>query len=589
MTFISYAQNLEDVMLWRALKHVEHGYYVDVGANDPKHLSITRAFYDRGWHGINIDPVTFAQLAQERTRDVNLELAVSNTEGEISFFEVPDSALCTPDPDVASRYRQAGNKVTERKVRSLTLNQILAEHAEASIHFMNIDVEGGELQVLQGLDLARWRPWILLIEATIPTTTIPSHENWETLITSSNYEFAYFDGLNRFYVAKEHQELIDAFRLPPNIFDEYVFSREIDNQQFFEKELLAKESALQAKEEAIQAQKRELDIKEKYIQDSQTSYAFWIKNGPLRRSSLLQALIHFRRNFLPKVGVLEQYHPKQLFVPASYAQASQVTLNQILPSIAIVTPSYNQGEFIERTIRSVLDQQYPNLEYIVQDGNSTDDTLAVLNSYQEKLTQFNSNQDNGQAHAINLGFQHTSGEIMAYLNSDDILLPGTLSYVADYFTRHPDVDVVYGHRIIINEQDQEIGRWVLPPHNDQSILWKDYIPQETLFWRRSLWEKIGGRMDESFQFALDWDLLIRFQTAGAKFSRLPRFLAAFRLHAGQKTGTQIHSVGLSEEHRLLKQVHGREVSREEINQKMSPYLRRSLFYHSLYHMGIFRY
>lgn len=589
MTFISYAQNLEDVMLWRALKHVEHGYYVDVGANDPKHLSITRAFYDRGWHGINIDPVTFAQLAQERTRDVNLELAVSNTEGEISFFEVPDSALCTPDPDVASRYRQAGNKVTERKVRSLTLNQILAEHAEASIHFMNIDVEGGELQVLQGLDLARWRPWILLIEATIPTTTIPSHENWETLITSSNYEFAYFDGLNRFYVAKEHQELIDAFRLPPNIFDEYVFSREIDNQQFFEKELLAKVSALQAKEEAIQAQKRELDIKEKYIQDSQTSYAFWIKNGPLRRSSLLQALIHFRRNFLPKVGVLEQYHPKQLFVPASYAQASQVTLNQILPSIAIVTPSYNQGEFIERTIRSVLDQQYPNLEYIVQDGNSTDDTLAVLNSYQEKLTQFNSNQDNGQAHAINLGFQHTSGEIMAYLNSDDILLPGTLSYVADYFTRHPDVDVVYGHRIIINEQDQEIGRWVLPPHNDQSILWKDYIPQETLFWRRSLWKKIGGRMDESFQFALDWDLLIRFQTAGAKFSRLPRFLAAFRLHAGQKTGTQIHSVGLSEEHRLLKQVHGREVSREEINQKMSPYLRRSLFYHSLYHMGIFRY
>ncbi|MBK9928215.1 MAG: glycosyltransferase [Anaerolineales bacterium] len=446
------------------------------------------------------------------------------------------------------------------------------------------------------MDLAHWRPWILLIEATIPTTTIPSHENWETLITSSNYEFAYFDGLNRFYVAKEHQELIEAFRLPPNIFDEYVFSREIDNQQFFENELLAKEnaiqaqeSAIQAKENAIQAQKRELEIKEKHIQDFQTSYAFWLKSGPLRRSPLLQALIHFRRNFLPKVGVLEQYLPKPFFVPASYAQASHVTPNQILPSIAIVTPSYNQGEFIERTIRSVLDQQYPHLEYIVQDGNSTDNTHAVLNSFQEKLTQFNSSQDNGQAHAINLGFQHTSGEIMAYLNSDDILLPGTLSYVADYFTRHPDVDVVYSHRIIINEQDQEIGRWVLPPHNDQSILWKDYIPQETLFWRRSLWEKIGGRMDESFQFALDWDLLIRFRTAGAKFSRLPRFLAAFRLHAGQKTSTQIHSVGSSEEQRLLKQVHGREVSREEIHQKMSPYLRRSIFYNSLYQMGIFRY
>ena len=530
MTFISYSQNLEDVMLWRALKHVEHGYYVDVGANDPKHLSITRAFYDRGWHGINIDPVTFAQLAQERTRDVNLELAVSNTEGEISFFEVPDSALCTPDPDVASRYRQAGNKVTERKVRSLTLNQILAEHAEASIHFMNIDVEGGELHVLQGLDLARWRPWILLIEATIPTTTIPSHENWETLITSSNYEFAYFDGLNRFYIAKEHQELIEAFRLPPNIFDEYVFSREIDNQQFFEKELLAKESALQAKEEAIQTQKRELDIKKKNtFKDSQTSYAFWIKNGPLRRSSLLQALIHFRRNFLPKVGVLEQYHPKPLSVPSSYAQASHVTPNQILPSIAIVTPSYNQGEFIERTIRSVLDQQYPHLEYVIQDGNSTDGTLAVLNSYQEKLTQFNSNQDNGQAHAINLGFQHTSGEIMAYLNSDDILLPGTLSYVADYFTRHPDVDVVYSHRIIINEQDQEIGRWVLPPHNDQPILWKDYIPQETLFWRRSLWEKIGGRMDEIFSICIRLGSSHKISNCRSKIQSSPAFSGGFSI------------------------------------------------------------
>jgi FkbM family methyltransferase len=255
MNFISYSQNLEDVMLWRALKHVEQGFYVDVGANDPKFLSVTHAFYERGWHGINIDPATWALLNKERTRDINLEVAASAAEGKITFYEVSDSTLCTCDSALAEQYRQSGQMVIERAVPSMTLNQILEKYANGPIHFMNIDVEGAEVDVLRGLDLSTWRPWIILIEATIPTTKIPAFEQSESLIASSNYEFVYFDGLNRFYVAKEHGELLESFSAPPNIFDDYVLSRQLDDQR-----------TLQAKEDAIQAQNRELEAKEKVIQ-----------------------------------------------------------------------------------------------------------------------------------------------------------------------------------------------------------------------------------------------------------------------------------------------------------------------------------
>jgi FkbM family methyltransferase len=581
MTFVSYSQNLEDVMLWRALKHVDEGFYVDVGANDPNILSVTRAFYERGWHGINIDPATYELLMRERVRDVNLEVAVSSTSGEITFFEVSNTALSTNDPELAERHRQSGELVIEKKVMSLTLNQILETYAQSTIHFMNIDVEGGESQVLKGLDLSSWRPWILLVEATIPTTETPDFEEWEPAILSANYEFVYFDGLNRFYVAKEHRELAGAFHLPPNIFDHYLLSDQVQKQQ-----------DLEAKENIIQVLKRDLDTQEEIIRQFQGSYFFWLTRGPFRWHPSIRPIVNslrsLRRKFLPKIGVLEQYPPRSLYVPKSYNKFSHVMPDYTLPSISIVTPSYNQGKYIERTIRSVLDQGYPNLQYVIQDGNSKDNTFEVIKSFQGKLAHFESRSDSGQAHAINLAFHHTSGEIMAYLNSDDMLLPGALRYVADYFTQHQDVDVVYSHRVIIDENDQEIGRWILPPHDPDIILWADYIPQETLFWRRSLWEKIGGALDESYRFALDWNLIIRFHNAGARFERLPRFLGAFRLQAEQKTSMQIDSLGLSEMNRLRNQIHGRDVSLEEINKNVTPYLRRSLSYHRLYRLGVLR-
>ena len=302
-----------------------------------------------------------------------------------------------------------------------------------------------------------------------------------------------------------------------------------------------------------------------------------------RLATLKAKIKHF---FRPRIGILYQYEAQPLNLPTHYHKA--ILLDKI-PTISIVTPSYNQAEFIERTILSVLNQAYPQLEYIIQDGGSTDTSTDIIKSYASSLKHWESKKDNGQSHALNLGFQHAKGEIMAYLNSDDLLLPGTLNYVARYFNQHPDVDVVYGHRVVINSDDNEIGRWVLPQHDSEVLEWADYIPQETLFWRRSLWEKVGGNIDETFRFAMDWDLILRFKNVNAKFMRLPRFLGAFRAHEQQKTSSQISEVGEQEMKRLRKRCHGRQVTHREIIKHIRSYQIRHVIYNKLYRLGILRY
>lgn len=277
---------------------------------------------------------------------------------------------------------------------------------------------------------------------------------------------------------------------------------------------------------------------------------------------------HGRAMLRPRLGNLNQHPPHELKLPSPYSTNLPV---ERLPSISIVTPSFMQAHFLGRTIDSVLDQRYPKLEYFVQDGGSSDETTEVLRHYGDRLTGWVSEKDGGQSHAINLGFARTGGEIMAWLNSDDLLMPGSLCRVGEYFAQHPDVDVIYGHRILIDEQDREIGRWVLPAHDDGVLSWADFIPQETLFWRRSIWEKAGGRVDESFRFAMDWDLLLRLRDAGARMVRLPWFLGAFRIHEAQKTSAQIE-VGMAEMDRLRARVFGRDVTWQQTRRKLMPYM-----------------
>jgi GT2 family glycosyltransferase len=287
-----------------------------------------------------------------------------------------------------------------------------------------------------------------------------------------------------------------------------------------------------------------------------------------------------------QLGVLYQHPAVPFYVPEHYLQAAPPPAP---PTISIVTPMLNGARFIRYTLESVLDQEYPALEYIVQDGGSTDDALGIVERYRGRLARIASERDSGMAQAINRGFAGTGGEIMAYLNGDDLLLPGTLPFVAAYFDAHPEVDVVYGHRVLIDADHGEVGRWVLPRHQDDVLSWTDYVPQETLFWRRSIWEKAGGAMDESFRFAVDWDLLLRFRAAGATFVRLPRFLGAFRVHGNQKTAIELTGVGAEEIQRIREREAGRSIAPAEIRPLLEPYLRRHKLYHKLYRLGVLAY
>jgi GT2 family glycosyltransferase/SAM-dependent methyltransferase len=284
------------------------------------------------------------------------------------------------------------------------------------------------------------------------------------------------------------------------------------------------------------------------------------------------------------LGLLSQHAPR----PLKQERFPRVPRLREWPRICIATPSYQQAQFLERTMLSVLDQGYPNLAYGVQDGGSTDGSVDIITRHLPRLTHAESAPDHGQADAIRRGFAKlfpTTHDIMGWLNSDDVLMPGTLHYIGDYFARHPEVDVIYGHRVIIDEQDREIGRWFLPRHHADTLKWFDLVPQETLFWRARCYQEIGG-LDESFQFALDWDLLLRLEQAGCVIRRLPRFLGCFRSHSEQKTSAKIQSVGEKEMARLRLRTHEREVPAWEIHKHLAAEIQRSAMVEWLHRHGM---
>lgn len=223
MGIVSYAQNLEDVVLWRVLGNIEHGTYVDVGAADPEEHSVTHAFYSRGWSGINIEPTAehFEHLVAARPRDLNLQLACAREPGLVTLHAIAGTGLSTLDSTIAERHQNAGWRPEPVVVPALPLSDILRSHVRGEIHFLKIDVEGSEPAVIAGTDLATFRPWIIIVESTAPLSTVETSGEWEPMLLGSEYEFAYFDGLNRFYVAAEQRRLIERLAIPPNVFDEY--------------------------------------------------------------------------------------------------------------------------------------------------------------------------------------------------------------------------------------------------------------------------------------------------------------------------------------------------------------------------------
>jgi FkbM family methyltransferase len=230
---ISYAQNFEDVMLNRVFRDRDAGFYVDVGAADPAHLSVTKAFYDRGWTGINVEPhpELFKKLAEQRPRDINVNCGAGTSEGETTLYEFPDLEWSSLAPEVSRAAPGRPGPIAQRQVAVTTLTAILDKHAGGrTIDFLKIDVEGWEKDVLQGTDLKRYRPTIILLEA-VDRHTQKISSDWEDDLFAADYKFIYFDGLNKFYAGREHEGIEKHFAVPPNVFDDFRLCTIIEQQK----------------------------------------------------------------------------------------------------------------------------------------------------------------------------------------------------------------------------------------------------------------------------------------------------------------------------------------------------------------------
>lgn len=204
------------------------------------------------------------------------------------------------------------------------------------------------------------------------------------------------------------------------------------------------------------------------------------------------------------------------------------------PKISIVTPSYNQGEFLEETILSVLNQKYPNLEYIIIDGESTDESVEIIRKYQKYIAHWVSEPDGGQADGINKGFRVATGDLVAWQNSDDIYLPGAFEKVAHAYEKNGDAAVFFGNTYLIDKVSNILKEMRFIPFSLDHLLFYDWnLSSQAVFWRRELFDHVG-MLEDSYHVSFDWDWFIRLGKADLTFTFIREFLGAYRIHEASK-------------------------------------------------------
>lgn len=302
MTMISYAQNGEDVLLRRLFDDRTTGFYIDVGAAHPEGDSVTKHFYDKGWHGINIEPVSsfVALLQKERPRDTNLELALSSRAGRLTFYDGPEGdGWSTLSLEVAESRRREGIPFVERDVEVMTLADVCQQYVDEPIDFLKVDVEGHEREVLEGHDWDRWRPTVVVVEATVPHTDVADHERWENLLTDAGYLFAFFDGINRFYVRNDDAALAERLVAPANFLDDFKSWRHVQEKRAVESQLWELQANaevtlgelrghLDAAVRVLAETRQQLAVSEAALGDTRIELA-------VRQSALLAALANLER------------------------------------------------------------------------------------------------------------------------------------------------------------------------------------------------------------------------------------------------------------------------------------------------------
>ncbi len=249
MPLVSWAQAKEDIYLLRALHGVRHdvdnAFYIDVGANDPEYDSVTKLFYDCGWHGVNVEPspTWYRRLVEQRPRDINIQAAVSDNPGELTFYDHAAGGLGTLVESIAASHRAEHQVALEAlSVKAITLTEICEKYAPENIHFLKVDVEGAEGAVLRSMDFRRFRPWVLCVESHVPLKVdLQTHGEWNQYLIDSGYKFVFTDRINRYYLANEHADRAIGFTIA---IDEFVSAREFRRVRALEERLRTIETQL---------------------------------------------------------------------------------------------------------------------------------------------------------------------------------------------------------------------------------------------------------------------------------------------------------------------------------------------------------
>jgi glycosyltransferase involved in cell wall biosynthesis len=245
------------------------------------------------------------------------------------------------------------------------------------------------------------------------------------------------------------------------------------------------------------------------------------------------------------------------------------------PKISIVTPSYNQAEFLERTILSVLNQNYPNLEYIIIDGGSIDGSVEIIKKYEKYLAYWVSEKDNGQTEAINKGFQKTTGDFVSWQNSDDTYLPRAFKEVSKAIKNFPEADIIFGNLFLIDEKDNKVGELRFTPFSVMTHFYDGMsITNQGSLWKRELMSRIG-LLDTQYQFCMDYEFFLRAGIKGARFKNIHAFIGTFRQHKDTKT-RRIHMVKQND-HEVITNIYGKKVHLSRFFRMLS-IARRSFYY-----------
>jgi FkbM family methyltransferase len=263
LKLISYAQNFEDIMLWRALKNIKNGFYIDIGAADPVIDSVSKLFYDNGWKGVNVEPEIsyYEKLKTHRQDEIILNLGVSDSIQKIKFYQFEIKGLSTCNLDVVKMHLLEDLiKPIEQEIPTISMDSLLEKSHGKDIQWLKIDVEGYEKNVLQSWKNSEIRPWIILVESTIPNSQEENYNQWESILLNKGYEFVYFDGLNRFYLSVDYLNLKKFFASPPNVFDNFSLYKNViaesKAQQAESKAQQAESKAQQAESKAQQAESK---------------------------------------------------------------------------------------------------------------------------------------------------------------------------------------------------------------------------------------------------------------------------------------------------------------------------------------------